>query len=418
MATVHARKRGNKWEYRFEAAAVGGQRKQICKSGYLTKKEAMEAGAKAYNEYTQAGAVFTPNNSSYADYLDYWLSTYCKNNLKSVTHDNYIKKIRLYIKPHLGRYMLSSLTPAVLQDFINKIFNEGYSRNTLTVIKGILSNSLSYAVEPLHYLQSSPMTYVKLPSTRAKPAIPFRSEPHIYIDKGMIEKIFERFPEGSSAHIPLMLAKNTRYYELFYIILNTGMRIGEITALCWSDIDFEKGTLAVNRQVQWQSGSKEHGNGYWYFSEPKYNSFRTISLDNALIDLLKREKQRQDRAAEYYADKYIHLFEGDNSRELNTDGKGVEIYPICRRENGEYIQSRVMQHTSMIIHTQLGCEDFDFHSLRHTHATNLAEAGANPKYVQARLGHKNIQVTMQVYQHTSDTIIEQGNNVLRNMYLK
>ena len=219
MATVHARKRGNKWEYRFEAAAVGGQRKQICKSGYLTKKEAMEAGAKAYNEYTQAGAVFTPNNSSYADYLDYWLSTYCKNNLKSVTHDNYIKKIRLYIKPHLGRYMLSSLTPAVLQDFINKIFNEGYSRNTLTVIKGILSNSLSYAVEPLHYLQSSPMTYVKLPSTRAKPAIPFRSEPHIYIDKGMIEKIFERFPEGSSAHIPLMLG------------YKCGLRLGEAFGL-------------------------------------------------------------------------------------------------------------------------------------------------------------------------------------------
>lgn len=281
MATVHARKRGNKWEYRFEAAAVGGQRKQICKSGYLTKKEAMEAGAKAYNEYTQAGAVFTPNNSSYADYLDYWLSTYCKNNLKSVTHDNYIKKIRLYIKPHLGRYMLSSLTPAVLQDFINKIFNEGYSRNTLTVIKGILSNSLSYAVEPLHYLQSSPMTYVKLPSTRAKPAIPFRSEPHIYIDKGMIEKIFERFPEGSSAHIPLMLG------------YKCGLRLGEAFGLVWSDIDFEKGTLAVNRQVQWQSGSKEHGNGYWYFSEPKYNSFRTISLDNALIDLLKREMLEQ-----------------------------------------------------------------------------------------------------------------------------
>ena len=85
-------------------------------------------------------------------------------------------------------------------------------------------------------------------------------------------------------------------------------------------------------------------------------------------------------------------------------------------KNGEYIQSRVMQHTSMIIHTQLGCEDFDFHSLRHTHATNLAEAGANPKYVQARLGHKNIQVTMQIYQHCSDTIIQQGDKILNNMY--
>lgn len=404
MATVHARKRGNKWEYRFEAASVAGQRKQICKSGYASKKEAMEAGAKAYSDYTQAGAVFEPNNSSFADYLDYWLGAYCVTNLKPITLENYKKKIRLYIKPKLGKYMLSSLSFAVLQDFINDIFNQGFSRNTLTVIKGILSNSLSYAVEPLHYLQSSPMTYVKLPSTRAKPAIPSRSEPHIYISKDMINKIFERFPEGSSAHIPLMLG------------YKCGLRLGEAFGVMWSDIDFIKCTLTINRQVQWQGGSKEHGKGYWYFSEPKYNAFRTIALDSSLIELLEREKQRQERAAEYYADKYIHLFEGDNSRELNTDGKGVEIYPICRRENGEYIQSRIMQHTSMIIHTQLGCEDFDYHSLRHTHATNLAEAGANPKYVQARLGHKNIQVTMQIYQHTSDTIIEQGNNILQSMY--
>jgi prophage lambdaBa04, site-specific recombinase, phage integrase family protein len=404
MATVHARKRGNKWEYRFEAASVAGQRKQICKSGYASKKEAMEAGAKAYSDYTQAGAVFEPNNSSFADYLDYWLGAYCVTNLKPITLENYKKKIRLYIKPKLGKYMLSSLSFAVLQDFINDIFNQGFSRNTLTVIKGILSNSLSYAVEPLHYLQSSPMTYVKLPSTRAKPAIPSRSEPHIYISKDMINKIFERFPEGSSAHIPLMLG------------YKCGLRLGEAFGVMWSDIDFIKCTLTINRQVQWQGGSKEHGKGYWYFSEPKYNAFRTIALDSSLIELLEREKQRQERAAEYYADKYIHLFEGDNSRELNTDGKGVEIYPICRRENGEYIQSRVMQHTSMIIHTQLGCEDFDYHSLRHTHATNLDEAGANPKYVQARLGHKNIQVTMQIYQHTSDTIIEQGNNILQSMY--
>lgn len=241
--------------------------------------------------------------------------------------------------------MLSSLTPAVLQDFINKIFNDGYSRNTLTVIKGILSNSLSYAVEPLHYLQSSPMLYVKLPSTRAKPAIPSRSEPHIYIDKGMIEKIIERFPEGSSAHIPLMLG------------YKCGLRLGEAFGLVWSDIDFEKGTLTVNRQVQWQEKKGDSSRSYWYFSEPKYNSYRTISLDNSLLELLKREKWRQDRAAEYYAEKYTHLYEADNSRELNTESKGQEIFPVCRRENGEYIQPRIMQHTSMIIHTQLGCYD-------------------------------------------------------------
>ena len=404
MATVHARRRGNKWEYRFEAASVGGVRKQICKSGYLSKKEAMEAGAKAYSDYTQAGAVFEPNNSSFADYLDYWLGTYCVTNLKPITLENYKKKIRLYIKPKLGKYMLSSLSYAVLQDFINDIFNQGFSRNTLTVIKGILSNSLSYAVEPLHYIQSSPMTYVKLPSTRAKPAILSRSEPHIYINKDMIDKIFDRFPEGCSAHIPLMLG------------YKCGLRLGEAFGVMWSDIDFAKCTLTVNRQVQWQEKKGDSSRSYWYFSEPKYNSYRTISLDNSLLELLKREKWRQDRAAEYYAEKNTHLYEADNSRELNTESKGQEIFPVCRRENGEYIQPRIMQHTSMIIHTQLGCEDFDFHSLRHTHATNLAEAGANPKYVQARLGHKNIQVTMQVYQHCSDTLLEQGNTILDNMY--
>lgn len=304
----------------------------------------------------------------------------------------------------MGKYHLSALTPAVLQDFINNLFNEGYSRNTLSVIKGILSNSLSYAVEPLHYLQSSPMLYVKLPSTRAKPSTPSRSDPHIYISKEMIDRIFDRFPEGTSAHIPLMLG------------YKCGLRLGEAFGLVWSDIDFEKGTLKVNRQVQWQETKGDSNRSYWYFSEPKYNSYRTISLDNTLLELLKREKQRQDKAAEYYADKYTHLYQADNTLELNTEGNGTEIFPVCRRENGGYIQPRIMQHTSMIIHTKLGLEEFDYHSLRHTHATNLAEAGANPKYVQQRLGHKNIQVTMQIYQHTSDIIIAQGDNILNAMY--
>ena len=88
----------------------------------------------------------------------------------------------------------------------------------------------------------------------------------------MIDKIFERFPEGCSSHIPLMLG------------YKCGLRLGEAFGVMWSDIDFIKCTLTINRQVQWQGGSKEHGKGYWYFSEPKYNSFRTISLDNSLME--------------------------------------------------------------------------------------------------------------------------------------
>ena len=77
-----------------------------------------------------------------------------------------------------------------------------------------------------------------------------------------------------------------------------------------------------------------------------------------------------------------------------------------------YINSRNMQYVSWVATRELGFEKFDYHSLRHTHATMLAELGASPKYVQHRLGHKNIQVTMNIYQHLTDKMSEEGAKLL------
>ena len=76
-----------------------------------------------------------------------------------------------------------------------------------------------------------------------------------------------------------------------------------------------------------------------------------------------------------------------------------------------------MQHTSSIIHHQLGYPEFDFHSLRHTHATMLMENGAPPVYIQKRLGHKKIDETLNIYaNHLTDTVRSQGVAVLNNIY--
>lgn len=404
MANLIARKRGNKWEYRFEGAKIDGKRKQFSKSGFATKKEALEAGAKALAQYNQAGTIFTPSEISFADYLEYWIENYCKSNLKSATITNYQKKIRLYIKPELGLYKIKALSPSVLQQFITDKFNEGFSRNTLSVIKGILSNSLSYAVEPLRYIESNPMVYVKLPSKRAIAKVPTRSSPHVYIPKEKMVEIFNRFPEGTSTHLPLMFG------------YKCGLRLGEAYGLSWNDIDFENQTLSVNRQVQWHEKDTSTGKGYWFFTNPKYDSFRTITLDNELIELLKRTKDKEERAKIFYADIYIHNYESVHTRAINTIGNGNEIDLIVVRDSGEFIQPRTMQHTSHIIHTQLDYPEFDFHSLRHTHCSMLLEAGASPKYVQERLGHKNIQVTMQIYQHLTDNMVQQGDDILKNLF--
>ena len=108
----------------------------------------------------------------------------------------------------------------------------------------------------------------------------------------------------------------------------------------------------------------------------------------------------------------MRSFKNTRAGRLNTDGVGEEVHFIMVRPDGSYINSRTMQHVSRVATRELGFEKFDYHSLRHTHATMLAERGASPKYVQHRLGHKNIQVTMNIYQHLADKMSEEGARLL------
>ena len=176
MAQVTCMKRGNYWQYRFEGAKIGGKRKRFTKGGFATKKEAMQAGTKALAEYNNSGLAFIPSEISFSDYLDFWMKEYCKINLKEDTCAGYQKRIKNHIRPALGHYKLKSLSPAVIQSFLNDKFNAGYSRNSLIALKSILSGSLTYAIEPLGFIQTNPASMVKLPSKRATPETPTRKK--------------------------------------------------------------------------------------------------------------------------------------------------------------------------------------------------------------------------------------------------
>lgn len=391
MASVNTRKRGQTWQYQFEAATIDGKRKQITKSGFRTKKEALEAGTKALAEYNNCGLTFTPSEISFNDYLDYWIKEYAEVNLKETTVDNYCKKIKLYIKPDLGVYKLKSLTPAILQSFINKKFNEGFSRNTLLVIKGILSGSLSYAAEPLKFIKFSPMVAVKLPLARAVPNTETRKKEKIVITQEEFKTIIKRFPLGHSCYLPLQLA------------YRCGLRLGEAFAITWDDVNFDEKTLNINKQVQWK-------NKFWYFTDTKYKSDRIIDLDNIMIDILKKYKDISDRAQEYYREHYVQL-KVNNLNQIN-EVEGVNINLINVRENGTYVQPRVMQHCFRVIHYDLGIKELDYHSLRHTHTTMLLNEGANVKMVQERLGHKKVEITLEIYNHVTDKMRKDAIEIL------
>ncbi len=398
MSGVSTEKRGSKWRCRFDVSQVDGKRVRISHGGFATEKAAMAAGISMLKEYEKTGETFTPCELSYGDYLTEWMERYCKPNLKPETVVNYEKRIRLHIRPKLEMYKLKNLTSAVLQDLINEKFQAGYSRNTLSTIRGILSSSLDYAVEPMKYIDKNPMAYVKLPSYRAKAKVPTRIEPHVYIQPEQMSQILTRFPEGSTAHIPLQLG------------YRCGLRIGEAFAVFWSDIDFEKHTLSINRQMQWDKSAQ-----LWYLTEPKYESFRTIDLDDEIFDLLVREKDRQERAKEYRGKGWIQQYES-KKRLINTSGDGEPIDMVMVRDDGSLIAPRIMQHVSSIIHHQMKFPEFDFHSLRHTHCSMMIAAGAPLKYVQTRMGHRRSDVTLNVYQHITETMDESGKGVLNTMF--
>ena len=401
MSNVRTRKRGKYWEYEFDAAKVAGKRNRISKSGYKTKAEAVAAGAAAMAEYNSSGIKFIPSEMSYADFLDYWIESYCLITLKKTTLDNYKKRIKSHIKPSLGAYKLTSLTTAGLQKFINSKIDAQYSLNTLSVLRGILTGSLQYAVRQ-NMLKNNPAREIRIPTERSTESLQLRSAPHRYLPPDVIEKIFERFPEKHPSHIPLMLG------------YRCGLRLGEAFAITWDCVDLEKGKIYINKQVQWNPAEQ-----WWFFTNPKFNSFRTIDLDNSLLELLRREHKRQDKDRAYYEDMYTVYYENDVRGLVTSPDQASSATPIelmLVRQDGSYIQARTMQHASSVIHYELGVKDFTFHSLRHTHATMLAEAGMPQKYTQQRLGHKDISVTLKYYTHLTDKMSEIGGKILESMF--
>jgi len=394
MADINARKRGKKWEYYFEVAKMDGKRKRISKGGFNTKAEAVSEGVKAMHEYQNAGTVNTPKEMSMHDYLNYWIEMYCEPNLKTTTVASYKKYIRLHISPKIGKYRLATITAEQLQKLINDMVSDGFSKNTIIGVKGVLSSSLNYAVQPLRYLQASPMAYVKIPKgSRSN----YKSSQHVrdVIEKDVINQIFERFPKGSSTFLPLTFA------------YHCGMRLGEAYAVTWDNVNFTEKTITINKQLQWDETKK-----FWYLTPPKYNSCRTIDIDSTIVELLQELQLQQIKAKEYYADEYQKIYHDEENGINDKSGNVIEFINIY--ENGGFIQPRTMQHTSTVIHKFYPA--FNFHSLRHTHCTRLLEAGLPLKYVQQRLGHKNISVTMDIYNHLTQNQAEQSKQALEDVF--
>ncbi len=375
------RKRGNYWAYSFEVGKENGKRKRIERTGGKTKKEALEALRKAILEYENSGSLITESDISVNDYFDYWFKEYVVINCKYNTQVSYKRLIKNHIKPELGIYKLKKITTARLQELINLKYRNGFSKNYLNNLYGVLSGAFKSAVYPYQFLKENPMTFVKAPKYNTK--LINNPDDLKIITLEDYNKILKRFPYGSNMHIPLQIS------------FNTGLRAAEVMSLTWDCIDFENKTLRVEK-ILYRNEFK-----YWVFGPPKtHSSYRTIKIGNTLISLLKRfhkdQKENKLRYGEFYT-KHDYDF-------------------ICLKENGELLTTDSLKYLSRVVNYELGI-DFKFHSLRHTHATMLLEAGANIKDIQQRLGHSKLATTMDTYSHVTKKMSEDSVNIFETQVI-
>ena len=387
------------WEYRFEMASVNGKRQHASQGGFRTQKEALAAGTKALAQYLQAGQLHRPEEISFSDYLDQWIEQYVNVNLRQNTKRNYLARIKNHIRPNLGHYKLQSISPSTLQTFANSLKEKGYSKNYIGGIFSTLKNALDYAVEPLRLIQNNPAELVRMPKVSKQP------RKRIVITQEQWQQIIDKYPFGHRFHVPLQIG------------YHTGMRIGEVMGLSWDDIDFAKGEISVNKQLCRYKKTKDE-DGVQGIAPPKSKaSERTIKIGQTLIDILKKERIRQ-KENKLACGRYYVAYEKTHWKEevykIAISNHDDQLNFVCVNEHGKVTMPDTFDYCSFKIRHQLQIE-FDFHTLRHTHATMLAESGIHPKALQLRLGHENIETTLNRYIHATESMVDESVEVFEKL---
>lgn len=355
------RKRGEKWSYYFTYKQDGKYKKKE-KGGFATKREAEAALREALHLYDKNNIVKQFNSYTLYDYIIYWLDNEGAKRLKSKSVELYSSVTEQHIKKEIGYLKLTDINHVILYKFLTKK-QEFYSSSYVGSIKNILNNIFNAAIRDgiIHF---NPMSTVKLNS---KAYSSKRVQDKKALTKDEIDTLLD-------------ISKGTRYYLPILISLQMGLRRSEVLGLTWDNIDFKKKTLTVDKIL---TDSKTKG---LLLTSPKTeSSVRTLKMTKEIIDTLKIYKDHQKDMQSVYGDYYYSQADFVYCRD---DGSPISPNNSFTSSFRHFIN----KHVPFAVR---------FHDLRHTHATLLLEAGVNPKVIQERLGHANINTTLNIYSHVT-----------------
>ena len=324
--------------------------------------------------------VFAPSDMTVDTWFEYWIENIV-GDLAPNTRRNYRERYIHNVQPVIGTMLLSDVKPMHCKMVLNKM-EDKYAGSTIrqtyiamgTMFKSALMNDM---------IAKHPMNGVRYTK-------PVRSVDDI---KYLTVEEQQRFLE---------VAKRSHNYFQFALILETGLRTGELIGLTWDAIDWKKRTLTVNKTLEYR-----HKQGDWRAGPPKTKqSYRTIPLTNQAYEILEQvascRNNRKESATLSQTLEYIDRRTGEKESLV------MRNLVFINWRTGEPAKNSSYDTHLYKLCDEAGVKRFCMHALRHTYATRAIERGVQPKVLQKLLGHASIKTTMDRYVHVTDDSLLNG----------
>ncbi|OQM47499.1 site-specific integrase [Anoxybacillus sp. UARK-01] len=406
-------KKGYKWRCVLEAPPhpVTGKRRQISRTAD-TKKEALARAEAALEKLIDDGIDEREiKNLPFEKMAWEWLNVYAKSGVKKGSVRVREKEIKIILQ-HYAKVNIDKVTPRLHQKMLNDMHEKGYTKKgengeiiykpyATTTIEGVNTTAnmiFKYAIKH-KMIKDNPCEGVVIPKkTLTVEEIEGNAIEEMYFERNELEEFL-----SAAIKYGLPLDK-----EWFYLLAFSGMRVGEMLVLKWSDIDFKRNEIRITKTLY----NPDNNMKKYELTPPKTKgSIRTIGMDAEIMEMLKAYKAKQNEIV--------------MANRMLPDGKGGTIpnpdyhdgdFVFCRHNGYPFIQKNVNIRMQRILKKTSIKKRATPHILRHTHISMCAEAEVDLPTIMKRVGHEDQETTLKIYTHVTEKMKKDANQKIKNVF--